>query len=123
MEEEDHGISEDLSAYLMESKREALNVLAPEPLEIRARIPLVTILRGHHPDLYEMFLALVEWEGWLSLEVGDPMDWNGLDPGEFLKEHAPSIAGRRSEQIVRIAQSPQQAMQRKGFWARLFGGY
>lgn len=119
MEHEAKPIPEDLSKYLMEMKREALNVLVPEPLEIEARIPLVTHLRGRHPDLNELFLALVEWEGWKSIEDGREMDWKGLDPGEFLKEHAPSISAKRAEQIVRIAQTPHQVSQKQGFWSSL----
>ncbi len=120
MEHEAKPFSEDLSKYIMETKREALNVLVPEKNEIKERIALVTHLRGRHPDLQELFLGLVEWAGWESIEEGEKINWEGLNPGDFLKQHAPSIRAKRAEQIVRIAQTPQQIAQRKGFWSSVF---
>lgn len=122
MEEPHRGPSEELSKYLLETRREALTVLVPEPSEIAARIPLVTVLRGQHPDLYDLYMALVEWEGWISLEEGRPVDWSRLDIGDFIKQHAPSIGGRRSEQIVRIAQAGQH-LERGGFWNWIVGKF
>lgn len=129
--EEDYppAISDELSVYMMEQKREAQQVLVPEPLEIAKRIALVTVLRGKHPDLYQTYRAIFQEKLLIAIE-SLPINPNALrefyqdpelDIGNFLKTHAPSIGGRRSEQIVRIAQTAEQQARSRGFWSRLFG--
>ena len=96
---------EDASKYLYESKKQALDHLFPNPDEMDKRMSLITILRGRAPNMYELYLAAVEWEGWLAMEERRAIKWDHLDPIMFLREHAPSINGLRSKQAVEIARA------------------
>ena len=96
----------DASRYLSEMKREELTTLVPHPDEKEERIDLITLLRGRRPDLYRLLLAHVEQEGWKSLSRGEIPDLsNGLDAISFIRTHAPSLDGKRSNQVVEIAKS------------------
>jgi len=96
----------DASRYLSEMKREALTTIVPHPAEKEERIDLITLLRGRRPDLYRLLLAHVEQEGWKALSRGENPDIsNGLDAISFIRTHAPSLDGKRSNQVVEIAKS------------------
>lgn len=95
----------DASRYLSEMKREALTTIVPHPDEKEARMDLITLLRGRRPNLYEMLCAHVENEGWIALSHGLPPDLEALDAIRFIRDHAPSLDGKRSNQVVEIAKS------------------
>lgn len=103
----------DASKYIAENRREALGVLFPSPDEMTKRINLITKLKGRAPDIYVLYLAAVEYEGWLSLEEGRPINWEKLDPVKFLMATAPSIQGWRASQAVEIARATPPAERRR----------
>lgn len=112
------GLPADASRYLFESKKQALDHLFPMPKEMDERMSLITILRGRAPNMYELYLAAVEWEGWLAMEERRKINWEHLDPIMFLREHAPSIGGLRSKQAVEIARAAP-VDQKKGLLDRI----
>jgi len=111
----------DVSKYLSEMRKEALAVLFPNPTEQDERMSLITTFRGRPPDLYTLYLAAVEWEGWTALVEKRQMDWSKLNPADFLKSHSPSIQGKRASQAVEIARATPTPERRRGLVDRLLG--
>lgn len=111
----------DASRFLAEMKREALTTLVPEQRSILARIPLIGHLIGRHPDIHDLYLAAVEWEGWQALEDGRDIKWENLNPIDFLRVHASSIGAERAKQIVEIARSENHDINPSVF-ERMLGG-
>ena len=96
---------QDAAAYLAETKREALQVLFPAPREMKERLSLITTLRGKSPNLYSLYCAKVEWEVLCAIEERRKIDWNRLDPIEFIRAHASSIQARHANRAVEIARA------------------
>ena len=105
--------AEDASDYLSGMRREALGVLFPNAKELPSRIGLITKFRGRAPDIYMLYQAYGEYEGWLSIEEGRPIDWKKLDPIYFLSVYATSIQGWRSNQAVEVARATPPDRQRR----------
>lgn len=103
-QQEDYAII-DASRYLSEMKREALTTIVPHPEDIEARIELIGLLRGRRPDMYRLFLAQVEQEGWIALSNGKAPDLQSLDAIRFIQTNATSLDGKRSNQVVEIAKT------------------
>src|SRR3989304_3432965 len=102
----------DASRYLSEMKREALTTIVPHPAEKEERMDLITALRGRRPNLYELFLALVEEEGWKALSRGENPDLGRVEAISFIRSHAASLDSLRSKQVVEIAKSePRETSQ------------
>jgi hypothetical protein len=97
----------DAMSYIYEQKREALTTLVPKPDEIAKRIELIALLRGRRPDLYRLFLAGVEQEGWIALSEGKMPQLKAMDATRFIQTNSTSLDGKRSNQIVEIAQTGQ----------------
>lgn len=96
----------DASRYLQEMKREALTTIVPHPDEKDQRIDLITVLSGRRPNLYSLLTASVEQDGWIALSHAQQPDLSsGLDAIQFIRLHAPSLDGKRSNQVVEIAKS------------------
>lgn len=102
------GEEEEPSLAQVKMKTDALDKLAPDPEEQQERMSLITILRGKAPNLYALYQASAEWEILTAMEEKRPIDWTALDPIVWIKNHAPSIAGRRAKDIVEIARSGGQ---------------
>ena len=109
--EEEYAII-DASRYLSEMKREALTTIVPSPDEIAKRIELIALLRGRRPDLYRMFLARVEQEGWIALSEGRNPELDSMDAIAFIQTNSTSLNGKRSDQVVEIARSETPLSQR-----------
>jgi len=104
----------DASRYMLEMKREALTTLVPHPDEKEARIDLITLLRGKRPNLYQLYRARVQEAGLLALARGEDPDIEGLDLVSFVRDHAPSLDGFRSKQVVEIAKT-EHSLQSSSF--------
>lgn len=103
------GMDEDASLAQVKMKTDAIDKLAPDPDEQDDRMSLITILRGKQPHLYMLYQADVEWEILSAYEEQREIDWKPLNPVTWIKNHAPSLQGRRSKEIVEIARSSQAA--------------
>ncbi len=95
----------DAARYIFEQKREALTTIVPHPDEIERRIELIALLKGRRPDLYRLFLADVEQQGWIALSKGQNPDLSSLDAIRFIQTNSTSLDGKRSNQVVEIARS------------------
>lgn len=112
---------EDVGQYIAEMKKQALQVLFPNPSEQAERMALITILKGRSPNMYVAYLAAVEWEGWLAMENKRKIDWDKLNPIEFLLGHAPSLMGTGRKQAVEIARAAPSDGRRSLFDVLLHG--
>jgi len=96
----------DASRFLSEMKREALTTIVPHPDEKEARIDLITLLSGRRPNMYRFVLGLFEQEGWVAMSRGISPDISlSTDVVRAIRTHAPSLDGKRSNQVVEIAKS------------------
>ena len=95
----------DANRYTMEMKRDALSAIVPSPEEKESRIDLIGLLAGRRPDMRRLFLASVEQEGWISLANAKVPDLKSMDAISFLRSHANSLDGKRSNQVVEIART------------------
>ena len=120
IEQEPYLPPEDVSQYIAEMKKQALQVLFPNPKEQPDRMSLITILRGRSPNMYIAYLAAVEWEAWLAIEQKRKIDWEKLDPVKFLLAHAPSIQGTGRKQAVEVARATPSEP-RRGWFDALLG--
>lgn len=112
----------DASRYLSEMKREALQAIAPKGWKaILEAIPLIGHLVGRHPDINDLYLAAVEWEGWNALEEGRAIRWELLNPIDWLSTRSASIGAERAKHIVEIARAEAPQDQR-GLIERLIRG-
>ncbi len=108
--------AEDAGRYLAEMKSDALGKLFPSPDELKSRIKLITHLTGKHPNLYRLYLGLVEYTMFLAMREGKPIPWEKLDPIEFIVTFAPSIAGERANQAVEIARAAPVEKEKSRWW-------
>jgi len=126
MEEQPQGIeggyipTEDVSQYIAEMKKQALQVLYPKMDDGMDPMSLITILKGRSPNMYVAYLAAVEWEGWLAMEEKRKIDWAKLDPVKFMLSHSPSLMGTGRKQAVEIARATP-IEPRRGWFDALVG--
>src|SRR6266566_3042230 len=113
--------AEDAGRYLAEMKSDALGKLFPSPEELKARIKLITHLTGKHPNLYKLYLGLVEYTMFLAMREGKPVPSDNLEPSKCIGTSAPPISGERANQAVEIARAAPKE-QRKGWFDGWFGG-
>ncbi len=104
-EQEKQQIQIDASRYIYEQKREALTTIVPHPDEIEKRIDLIALLRGRRPNLYRLFLAEVEQQGWLALAERRNPSLSPMDAVGFIQVNSTSLDGKRSNKIVEIART------------------
>lgn len=95
----------DAQRYITEMKREALQTIVPSPVDLENRIDLIGLLGGRRPLLRELLLASIEQDGWIALSRGDTPDPHSLDAIKYIEQHAPSLSGKRADQVVEIAKS------------------
>lgn len=98
----------DASRYEMEMKKDALSAIVPHPEEKESRIDLIGLLSGRRPNMNRLFLASVEQAGWIALANKQNPTLETMDAISFLRSHANSLDGKRSNQVVEIARSDPQ---------------
>lgn len=95
----------DLSKFIWQQKTEIAKALVPEPEDKHQRIDFITLLGGRRPNLNLTFLAHVEEEGWIDLEHLKEPDLEKVRAVKFLTLYAPSLDGKRSDQLVELGKS------------------
>ena len=66
---------------------------------------LITVFGGRRPLIREMLLANVEQDGWVAMAEKKNPTPGSTDAIKWLRNHAPSLDGFRSKQVVEIARS------------------
>lgn len=105
------------TSYTEETKRDALDVLFPDPKEIRSRIPLITRLGGRAVEIRKLIRANAEYEIRRSIAEGRDIDWEKIDPIQRFLDLSVSLgAGKGRAEAVTIAKNEPMAEPRRGFW-------
>lgn len=113
--EKDQHAAEELSIYRLEMVKDVVSKLVPAPEEIKDEIPLIGDLSGRRPNINDIYRACAAIELGFSIIEDRDFNWEGLDPGEWLKEHALSVGGRRARHLVEVAKATQMQVH-KPWW-------